>query len=390
MFQFCGADRTGRFAGRGPQPQNLPNSGPNVNLCECGNYYKPFLNHCPKCHLTEAFSEPTEWDVSAVNNALSIISTGDLSAVENQFGDATAAVAGCLRGLFCAAPGHDLICSDYSAIEAVVLAMLAKEQWRIDVFKTHGKIYEMSAAKISGVAFQEFLDHKERTGNHHPLRKKIGKVSELASGYQGGMGAWKRFGADQHLTDQEIKDAIKSWRRESPNIVNFWYGLERAAIAAIQSPGEILSYNGISYQYVKGTLNCRLLSGRILYYHSPLLMPDVTPWGKPVLKISYMGWNSESTKGPIGWMRIDTYGGKLCENVVQATARDILTFALVNVEKAGYPAVMHVHDEIVSEVPQGAGSVENFEAIMATLPEWAKGWPIRAAGGWRGKRYRKD
>jgi len=195
LFQYHGADRTGRWSGRGPQPQNLPASGP-----------------------------VDQWGIEQVDHALGLIATGSLTSVENRYGDAVKTAAGCLRGLFQAAPGHELICSDYSAIEAVVLAMLAGEQWRIDVFKTHGMIYEMSAAKITGVPFQKFVDHKKNTGEHHPHRKKIGKVSELASGFGGSVGAWKAFGADKFMTDEEILKNVWSWREASPKIVDFWGG----------------------------------------------------------------------------------------------------------------------------------------------------------------------
>ena len=388
LFAFCGADRTGRFAGRGPQPQNLPNSGPEVARClGCGRHYILGVvgPSCPWCRVTGA-GEIVEWNVEAVEDALEVIALKDLATVEHYMGDAVAAVAGCLRGLFCAAPGHDLICSDYSAIEAVVLAALAGEEWRMEVFRTHGMIYEMSAAKITGIPFEQFQKHKAETGDHHPLRKKIGKVAELASGYQGGLGAWIQFGADKHLSEAEIKESIKSWRIESPRIVKFWYGLEEAAILAIQNPGQCFQYGGISYGVKDNVLYCKLLSGRTLSYHKPVLVPTLTPWGADKLQITYMG--REATTN--AWVRLDTYGGKLCENVVQATARDILTYAMVNEHKAGYKIVLHIHDEIVSEVPKGFGSVEEFEQIMATLPPWAKDWPIKAAGGWRGKRYRKD
>jgi len=389
LFAFCGADRTGRFAGRGPQPQNLPNSGPEVVRCKCDRHYGSHLQECPWCRSPKAFAESAEWGIDAVNDALTVIASKDLKMVEHYFGDAVAAVSGCLRGLFSAAPGCDFLCSDYSAIEAVVLAMLSGEQWRIDVFRTHGKIYEMSAAKISGVPFEELIRHKEETGEHHPLRKK-GKVNELALGFQGGYGACVAFGADKYMNEEEIRESIKSWRIESPMIVKFWYGLQDAATAAVQNPGTCYAYNGLTYGVKDDVLYCQLLSSRKLSYHQPRLHPDVTPWGKQVLKLTYMGWNSDYKKGPQGWMRMDTYGGKLCENVVQAIARDILTFAMKNIERAGYAIALHVHDEIVSEVVEGTGSIEEFERIMATMPTWASNWPIRAAGGWRGKRYRKD
>jgi len=387
LFAYCGADRTGRFAGRGPQPQNLPNSGPKVQKCPaCNKHYgMQHVTNCPWCNSFIG-GEDKEWGIEAVEDALEVIATRSLDAVEYYFGDAIGAVSGCLRGLFTSASGYDLLCSDYSAIEAVVLAQLAGEEWRLDVFRTHGKIYEMSASKITGVPFEEFELHKQETGDHHPLRKKIGKVAELASGYQGGLGAWRNFGADKHLSEPEIKDAIKAWRKESPMIVNFWYKIEEAAIMAIQQPGACFQYRGLTFGLKDGVLYCRLLSGRTLKYHDPILVPDVTPWGKEVFKITYMGIDSTTKK----WVRLNTYGGKLTENIVQATARDLLTFAMVNLDKAGYNIVLHIHDEIVSEVPEGHGSVEEFEDIMATLPPWAEGWPVRAAGGWRGKRYRKD
>jgi DNA polymerase len=389
LFVFNGARQTGRWAGMGAQPQNLPNSGPAVCKCSgCDTIRWAGLSTCLNCFSTE--STEAEWGIEAVEVALEAIASRDLATVEALWGDATATVAGCLRGLFSAAPGHDLICSDYSAIEAVVLAELAGETWRQEVFRTHGKIYEMSAAKITGIPFEEFTRYKDETGNHHPMRKKVGKVAELASGYQGGLGAWKQFGAGDFMTDDEIKQNVKAWREASPSVVKFWYGLQDAATYAIQSPGQCYEYRGITYGVRDDVLYCRLLSGRTLTYHKPRLHPDKTPWGKDVLKITFMGWNSDGTKGPIGWMRRETYGGKLCENVVQATANDIMRHVMPPLERVDYPIVLHVHDEIISEVAQGRGSIEEFEKIMATLPGWCAHWPIKAAGGWRGRRYRKD
>lgn len=400
LFVFHGARQTGRFAGMGAQPQNLTAGGPDACKCDgCGAIRWGKLPMCPRCYSTA--SHPVDWGIGAVEVALEAIATRSLPVVESLWGDATAVVAGCLRGLFSAAPGHDLICSDYSAIEAVVLAELAGETWRQEVFRTHGKIYEMSAAKISGLTFEQIMEPtgydmsgpnwwlEPMPGKHHPLRK-MGKVAELASGYQGSEGAWLQFDADKYMDRSEILPNVKTWRRDSRRIVKFWYGLEDAARSAIQDPGRAYGYRGIRYKVTGDVLYCCLLSGRTLTYHRPRLHPDVTPWGKEVYKITFEGWNSDSTKGPVGWMRRDTYGGKLCENVVQATARDILAYAMLNLDKAGYPVVLHVHDEIVSEVKAGVGSVAQFETIMAALPPWCADWPIKAAGGWRGKRYRKD
>lgn len=342
LFAYMGASKTGRWAGRGPQPQNLPSS--------------------------------TVEDFEA---AIAGLPTDP---------DPISTIAGCLRGLFCAAPGHDLICSDFSAIEAVVLAELSGEAWRQEVFRGHGKIYEESASRITGIPFQEFLDHKKSTGEHHPMRKKVGKIAELASGYGGGVEAWKRFGASEHIgSDELIKEKITQWRQQSPMIVQFWRGLEAAAVQAVLNPGVSFNYRSISYEKRGDVLLCKLPSGRFLHYHKPRAEPGQTPWGTPNYSLSFLTF--DKIKG--GVIRERTYGGRLTENVVQAVSRDIQAASMLRLERAGYSVVLHVHDEIVSEVPKGWGSVQEFEAIMGMMPAWALGWPVRAGGGWRGKRYRK-
>jgi DNA polymerase len=420
LFTFYGA-RTGRTTGNGPQPTNLPNSGPEVMRCGCGKHYGVHLKACPWCAFPAPPNrKPVEWNEDAVEDALQVIAARDLRTVEYFFGSALAVVSGCLRGLFCAAPGHDLIVSDYSAIEAVVLAMIAGEQWRIDVFRTHGKIYEQSAAKISGTSFEDFMkaagytpeelaapDWYTRkpaapTGRHHPLRKTIGKVAELASGYQGWIGSWKAFGADEFMTDEEMKDAILAWREASPAIVEFWggqskrrngwnqpelFGVEGMFIAAIQAPGVQFEFRGFKFLYAHDILHLTLLSGRDLHYHRPRLRPSDKRSGE--VSISYEGNNTNPKNGPVGFIRMDTWGGRLTENIVQATARDLQWFGMLGLERAGYPIVLHVYDEDVAEVPEGFGQVQEFEKIMATMPAWAQGWPIKASGGFRSKRYRK-
>lgn len=390
LFAYCGADRTNRFAGRGPQPQNLPKSGPDVMRCACQRYYGHGIMYCPWCGISEIFGKKEEWSVNAVEDALEIIRSGTLAMVEIAFVDVIAVVSGCLRGLFQAENGNDLICSDYNSIEAVVLAALAGEEWRLEVFRTHGKMYEISAAKITKIPFEEFTDHKERTGEHHPMRNKIGKVAELASGYQGSVKAWKKFGADKLFnSDEEILENVRAWRKESSMIVKFWYGLEDAARTAILNPGKFYSYRDIHYGVVDNILCCNAPGGTLIY-HKPQLHWDVTPWGKRVQKITFMGNNNDHIKGPKGWMRLDTYGGKLVENVVQFVSRNILTHGMKRLEHAGYSLVLHVHDEPCAEIVAGTGSIEEFERIMCDLPEWASDWPIKASGGWRGKRYRKE
>lgn len=362
LFVYHSA-RTGRAAGAGVQPQNLPRGA-------------------------EGFD---------VEKALTIINRGRLQEVEEMYSNATSAVSNCLRGMFIAKPGHELIASDYSAIEAVVLAELAGEAWRQEVFRTHGKIYEMSASIITGIPFSEFIAYKERTGKHLEARK-LGKVSELASGYGGWVGAWKAFGADSFMSDDEIKNAILTWREASPAIVEFWggqkrnyqaeyYGVEGAAIKAILYPGRVFYCRLIEFIVLDDVLYCTLPSTRKLTYHKPRI--DLSTRRPGTYEISYEGWNTNPKNGVPGWVRQVTYGGKLVENITQAVARDILAHAMVNLEDAGYPIVLHVHDEIVVEVPVGSRTLEDFEKIMSTMPPWAQGWPVVAKGGWVGKRYCK-
>ena len=540
LYTYHGA-RTGRATGGAVQPTNLPNHGPAVRKCgSCGRYHGADLARCPWCSA-EATGSPQEWSAAAMEDAIAVIRSGSLDLVRMCFGSALPAISGCLRGMFVAAPGHDLIASDYSAIEAVVLAELAGEEWRKEVFRTHGKIYEMSASKISGVPFEEMMEHRKRTGQHHPLRKTIGKVAELAcfapgtlvltdkgyvpiekvepydrlwdgiewvghegvvykgrkrvmdldgvwvtdshpvfvaygyvparflsvgsscrklalavgsenlppiefaskplgkrplwrnrskvydivnagprhrftiktqsghlivhnSGYQGWIGAWKAFGADEFMSEEQMKTSILKWRAESPAIVEYWggqtrrvsfggvvqeyYGIEGAAVMAVLSPGKEFSFRGITYVCQGDVLYCRLLSGRYLTYHSPRLEPSQKRVGE--WSLSYQGWNTNPKNGSVGWIRMSTWGGRLVENIIQATARDIQREALVKQERLGYKIVLHVYDENVAEVPEGWGSIEEFENIMSTMPAWAADWPVRAAGGWRGKRYRKD
>lgn len=359
---------TGRAAGVGVQPQNLPRG-------------------------QEEFE---------VEPALEVISLGCLKMVEDTYGNAVKAVSNCLRGMFIAKPGYELIASDYSAIEAVVLAELAGESWRQEVFRTHGKIYEMSGALISGIPFDEVLSHKERTGKNHEVRK-LGKVAELASGYGGWINAWLNFSADEFLTEEEIKRAILAWRDTSPAIVEFWggqsrnpyawdltieyFGVEGAAVQAVLYPGQAFYTRSISFLVEKDALYCTLPSGRRLTYHKPRL--DLSTRRPGTYDLSYEGWNTNPKNGASGWLRRSTYGGKLVENLTQAVARDILANAIVNLEDSGFPVVLHVHDEIVAEVPQGTKTLEEFEQIMSTMPYWAEDWPVFARGGWVAKRYTK-
>lgn len=675
LYVYGGASQTLRWSGSGAQPQNLPGDGPPMVRCgSCGAYSAPvFAGACYRC---EGVNDPSgaKWTPEAADHFIDLMKVGDLTELLQYTGEPLQTISGCLRGLFTAAPGCELIGADYSAIEAVVLACLAGEHWRIEVFKTHGKIYEMSAAQITGISFDEMMAHKERTGDHHPARKTIGKVAELAcfapdtqvltkngykpiikvnsndqlwdgtqwvqsdgaiykglretihldgvtltknhpiyigpswkpakalasnlntlnralaiasanlpfsstlsrkkrgvlslfvhavmgltssliqtftkgklpvaenaggprqkrltssctrntrtycptrntaagwligsgrllrgatdltpgvmkttagegsgcvnngaektarrsflntllpyligtfqatkwtglkrikvmrreilgslvgdqiiktdaayrncsgnsttsgpvydivnagplnrftiktqsghlivhnSGYQGGLGAWKNFGADRFMSDDEIKTAVKAWRQANPAIVALWYGLENSAIEAVKYPGYWFTYGRISYLCADGVLFCHLPSGRLLKYHSPRLMPDFTPWGAKVEKLVYWGVDGLTKQ----WVEKSTYGGHLTENVCQAVARDIQANGMINAEAAGLPVVLHTHDELTAETPIGRFSGSDLSACMNALPDWCADWPIKAPPGWVGQRYRKD
>lgn len=398
LFGYYGA-HTGRAKGYGPQPQNLPNSGPDTWQCGLCKGYQGHGDYCRDCMVQPV--QKVEWD-KAINDPhqaiFLMLKKVQPDTISFKWPNPMALIAGSLRGMFIAKPGYKLVGSDYSAIEAVVLAALAGEDWRLEVFRTHGMIYEMSASKITGLPFEEFEKHKKETGQHHPLRKKVGKVAELASGYQGWIGAWKRFGAEEFFSEEEMKQAILAWRKASPSIVQFWggqvanwrpylYGVEGAVIDAIQNPGKTVMCKGIQFLVQRAVLYITLLSGRNLVYHSPSLSKGIQ---RPGFVISYYGWNTNATKGALGWVKTTTYGGCLVENIVQATARDILMHAIVRLEEKGLPVVLHVHDEIVIEVPEKMpDAISTLEMIMMDLPEWAQGWPLKASGGWEGPRYRK-
>lgn len=722
LYVYYGA-RTGRSTGEGPQPTNLPKAGPDTIRCGCTHHYGLHLPACPWCRLPRPpEAKVVEWNPAVAEDALAVMGTRSLATVEHVFGNALLTVSGCLRGLYDAAPGHDLISTDYNSIEAVGLAMIAGEQWRIEVFRGDGKIYERSASAAFKVPYESFAAHKAATGQHHALRQK-GKVMELAClapetlvltrrgyvalldvqttdqlwdgiewvnhkglvargtrpvvnlggammtpdhqvlcgrswlaasqldssesthsqalgtgsanlpfsaasaaatrsafsslasaahrftashsatlcmaerpdalragteraeqqsngtssmptsfpttstdadcstgypprsgdattprtrntattaaaasvspksgnstsgrfsamcsrwragisrlwrwianastattnpgtsgslpagricstsaaswkcnpgstslsavfdiahagprnrftiktdrghlivhncGYQGWLGAAKAF--EMPGTDDEIKADILAWRAASPSVEWLWggqtrgkastavtnakrggmtfddrlawlasdnpqarwdrnefmFGVEGMAVEAVLRPDEWHhvtrldgTYSGISFRKQGDALYCRIPSGRTLTYHRPALMKsDRGEWS-----LSYEGWNSNPKNGPTGWLRMPTWGGRLVENIVQATCRDILRRACIELEAVGYWVVLHVYDEIVAEIREGWGSIEEFERIVTEKVQqalaWARDWPIRAPGGYRAKRYRK-
>lgn len=431
--------RTGRPTGEGPQPLNLPKAGPKLATCgPCRKPYHPKHSSCPFCAAPAVPGAKTRWSVDMVDDVLDVMADHSLELVEWYFGDALLAISGCIRGLFIADEGNELIASDYSAIEAVVIAMLAGEQWRIDAFNSKTDIYLASAARITGGSVAAYEAYFREHGENHPDRQNIGKVAELGLGFGGWIGAWRVFDDSDTFTDEQVKELVLAWRAASPAIVELWggqwrgspwngyaerFGFEGAAVNAIQYPGTVFTHAGIQFELrgfvaprmeiqrdysgnpyeafvggYAGTMIVTLLSGRELTYHEPRLDPSTREWASPgELSISYMTWNSNPKYGPLGWVRMSTFGGRLTENIVQAIAHDLLRFAILALRAAGFPTVLHVYDEIVSEIPKGApappGAIDArltlFERLMGSLPAWAAGWPVRASGGWIGRRFRK-
>jgi DNA polymerase len=407
--------RTGRPTGEGPQPLNLPRTGPKLVSCAaCERPYRPTLDACPFCACADrkkdkAGGDVKQWTPAMVDHVLEVMALGSLDLVEWYFGDAALCISGCLRGLFVAAPGHELIASDYSAIEAVVIAMLAGEQWRIDAFRERKPIYLLSASKITGRTLEWYLEYAASHGEHHPDRQKIGKVAELGLGFGGWINAWLAFDDSGTFDESEIKRLIIAWRDASPAIVEFWggqhrgrpwdrdrkaelYGVEGHAVWALQNPGQTTVFRGVAFEtremHTGRALIVRLPSGRELTYHNAHLTRstrDNAEWA-----IVYWTWNSNPKYGAMGWGPMATFGGRLAENIVQAVAHDIMRYAVLNLRAAGYHTILHVYDEICAEIPIGCGSIEEFESIMMQRPPWAHDWPIVATDGWRGARYRKS
>ena len=363
LFEYCGARQTGRWAGRMAQPQNLPRGGPAIK------------------RVDEALFDFSLLGNSHLQNML--------EAIESKYGNILDSVGSVLRGLFIAGPGKDLICSDYSAIEAIIVAELAEETWRQEVFRTHGKIYEASVSKMMNIPLEAVTEKLRQTG----------KTRELALGFGGTLGSYRKFEEGDPKSDEEIYREIDDWRDDSPKICGtrkrmgrnlwireggLWQGLDKAARGAVANPSMPFTYKYITYDMDDGNLRCLLPSGRYLYYHDAKM-----EMGEYGLEITFWGWNSDSLRGPVGWMKKRLWFGQLIENIAQAIARDILAHAMLNLNTCGYPPVLHIHDEPVSEIDKGFGSVGEFEFIMNIMPPWASGWPIKAKGGWRGRRYRK-
>ena len=350
LLQFYGANRTGRWAGRLVQVQNLPRT-----------YTEPLML------------------------ARELVKGRELDALKLVYGSVPDTLSQLIRTAFVAPDGHVLIDADFSAIEARVISWFAGEEWRLEVFHTHGKIYEASAAQMFGVPFERI----KRGNPEYALRQK-GKVAELALGYQGGTGALITMGAlDMGLSEAELPDIVTRWREANKRIRDLWYTMDSAAVQVIQMGGSVqvgCVKLAREYDYTQG-VNCLTIllpSQRKLYYIDPGIGEN--RWGNP--SISYMGMDQQSKK----WKRLETYGGKLVENCVQAIARDCLAQAIEHLEAAGMPVVFHVHDEVVIDVEPFADDetmLREVVKIMATPIPWAPGLPL-GADGWVGSCFKKD
>lgn len=388
IFQYYGAG-TGRWSGRGIQPQNFP---------------RPKLSFAD---VTEIFSLMEEYGTAATD------------LIDMLYGSPMTCISDCLRSFLIAGPGKTLLAADFSSIEARVLAWLAGEERVLKIFRTHGKIYESAAAVTFGLSMAEVTE----------AWRQIGKVMVLALGYQGGVGAFqtmaKNLGVDmaaqakllwarapEHRREMALKgwdqrgkksgldkklwiacELVKlGWREAHPSIVAYWKQVERAAIDAVKfGPGEEYfpgPHKNVSFIKKGSFLFCKLPSGRMLCYPYPEVVMVETDWGSVTEQLRYKCEDAVIHK----WVRHPAYGGLLVENIVQAASRDLLAWAMLNVHPVS-PVVLHCHDELVCEVDEAleecaAATISRFESVVTELPRWAIGLPMQAKG-WMGKRYRK-
>jgi DNA polymerase len=337
LIQFYGANRTGRYAGRLIQVQNLPQ------------------NHLPD-----------------LEDARNLIKAGLFDAVDMLYDSTSSVLSELIRTAFVPKDGSRFIVADFSAIEARIIAWFAGEKWRMDVFESGGDIYCASASQMFHVPV-------EKNGINGHLRQK-GKIAELALGYGGSVGALKAMGALQMgVLEEELQPLVTAWRQSNPRIVKLWWDVDKAAMTAVRQKTTTETH-GIRFAYQSGMLFITLPSGRNLVYVKPRI--GVNQFGSDAITYEGIG----STKK---WERIESYGPKFVENIVQATARDILAEAMLRLSASGFEIVMHVHDEAVLEVPLGKSSIDEVCRIMADKPKWANGL-LLSADGYECEFYKKD
>lgn len=358
LLQFYGANRTGRWAGRLVQVQNLP---------------RTYTHPLPP--------------------ARQLVKDRNIDGLRLMYGSINDTLSQLIRTAFVATPGNVLIDADFSAIEARVISWLAGQEWRLEVFRTHGKIYEASASQMFHVPIE-----KIKKGNPEYALRQRGKVAELALGYQGGVSAMRRMDTGHNLddlSDDEVKGIVDRWRETNSMIRDLWNIVDSAAVTVITNGGaqtirsettDAVITLACELDVITGTRYMTILlpSGRKLYYSSPEI--GVNRWGNP--SVSYMGQNQTTKR----WERVETYGGKLVENIVQAIARDCLAIAIENLEAQGLHVVFHIHDEVVIDTPAWADEdtmLETVTKIMTKPIPWAQALPLNA-DGWVDKFFKKD
>lgn len=358
LLQFYGANRTGRWAGRLVQVQNLP---------------RTYTHPLPP--------------------ARQLVKDRNIDGLRLMYGSINDTLSQLIRTAFVATPGNVLIDADFSAIEARVISWLAGQEWRLEVFRTHGKIYEASASQMFHVPIE-----KIKKGNPEYALRQRGKVAELALGYQGGVSAMRRMDTGHNLddlSDDEVKGIVDRWRETNSMIRDLWNIVDSAAVTVITNGGaqtirsettDAVITLACELDVITGTRYMTILlpSGRKLYYPSPEI--GVNRWGN--LSVSYMGQNQTTKR----WERVETYGGKLVENIVQAIARDCLAIAIENLEAQGLHVVFHIHDEVVIDTPAWADNdtmLDTVTKIMTKPIPWAQALPLNA-DGWVDKFFKKD
>lgn len=358
LLQFYGANRTGRWAGRLVQVQNLP---------------RTYTHPLPP--------------------ARQLVKDRNIDGLRLMYGSINDTLSQLIRTAFVATPGNVLIDADFSAIEARVISWLAGQEWRLEVFRTHGKIYEASASQMFHVPIE-----KIKKGNPEYALRQRGKVAELALGYQGGVSAMRRMDTGHNLddlSDDEVKGIVDRWRETNSMIRDLWNIVDSAAVTVITNGGaqtirsettDAVITLACELDVITGTRYMTILlpSGRKLYYPSPEI--GVNRWGNP--SVSYMGQNQTTKR----WERVETYGGKLVENIVQAIARDCLAIAIENLEAQGLHVVFHIHDEVVIDTPAWADNdtmLDTVTKIMTKPIPWAQMLPLNA-DGWVDKFFKKD
>ena len=334
LLQFCGAARTGRWAGRLVQVQNLPQ------------------NH-----------------LESLDYARYLVKQGDLDEFEMNYGNVTQVLSELIRTAFIAAPGHTFHVCDFSAIEARVIAWLAGEEWVLDVFRSNGDIYCANASRMFKVPV-------EKHGQNAALRQK-GKIATLALGYGGGVSALEAMGGSKlGLTEDEEKEIVKLWRDSNPRIVKMWGIIEKAAISAIKTGKSVMVHRGIQIGRRWGMLTITLPSGRTICYPRAVIETEYNDgWRGDHEIIEYEGLNQTTKK----WGSIRTYGGKLTENIVQAVARDILGIVILRAREKGLPVVFHIHDEIIVEATPDQ-TLDQVETLFSEPIDWCRDLPLKGAG----------